>query len=282
MIPDINNKLVDQLYDELARSINLRGHGLPTPGTFAEHFFERLYNCYTDGTLGRHESLHESLFYIFINAYFGGERYQQIPSRLSQSQELENLLGKEYNFSMYLSVSLGQGIPYCNTWKGRALFKSATDQSILNMILYEHRPRTIIEIGTGSGSSAEYMGDIMSTYGYECNIITFDIKNNNQTLGNTQFVRADCNDLPSFNVVDYNKLARPWLVVEDAHVNVTPVLKYFSDKMIEGDMMIVEDSGTKQQDINSLSRKLKIDTKFTDYFGFNNTSSINGILKVFK
>ena len=275
MIPSINNNLIDQIYEKLGRNIELRGDGVPT---FSENLFLRMYNSYKEGTLGERESL----FYLFINALFVGERYQDIPTRLSWSHELQKLLGEEYDFNMYLSVALGQGIPYCNKWKGRPLYKSATDQSILNLILYEHRPRTIIEIGTGNGSSAEYMKDIMSTYGYECNIITFDINNENQTLGNTQFVRADCNDLATFNVVDYCTLEHPWLVVEDAHVNVTPVLNYFSDKMVEGDVMIVEDSSNKQQDINSLSHKFRVDTKFTDYFGFNNTSSINGILKVFK
>jgi hypothetical protein len=275
MIPKINNKLVDQLNEGLRRNIKLRQDGVLT---FSDNLFFYLYNSYKNGTLGKQESL----FYLFLNVLFVGERYQDIPSRLSWSQELKKLIGEEYNSNICLSVIMGQGIPYCNTWKGRPLYKSATDQSILNMILYEHRPRSIIEIGTGNGSSAEYMGDIIYTYGYECNIVTFDIINDNQTIGNTQFVKADCNDLTSFNVIDYNTLKRPWLVLEDVHVNVTPVLNYFSDKMVEGDMMIVEDSNDKQQDIYSLSHKFKVDTRFTDYFGFNNTSSSNGVLKVLK
>jgi len=275
MIPKIDNKLVDQLNEKMCRNKKLRGDGV---FTYSENLFFSLYNSYKDGTLGKKESL----FYLFLNVLIVGDRYQNILSRLSWSQELMKLLGEEYNFNICLSVIMGQGIPYCNTWKGRPLYKSATDQSILNMILFEHRPRSIIEIGTGNGSSAEYMGDIISTYGYEYNIVTFDINNNNQTIGNTQFVRADCNDLNSFNVVDYNTLKHPWLVLEDVHVNVTPVLNYFSDKMVEGDMMIVEDSNDKQHDIFSLPHKFKVDTKFTDYFGFNNTSSSNGILKVLK
>lgn len=274
MVPQIDDKLLEQVDRFLSSQYRARGDWVLS---FSEKLFLELYGEYKEGTIvGRRKSL----LYFFINAHSNRDRYQDIMPRLTWAQALEDHLGEELNFTLFLATALGQGLPHVNTWKGRPLYKTVTDQSILNMLLHEHRPRTIIEIGTGNGSSAEYMGDMMSIYGYDCNIVTFDFLNKNRTTGNTQFVNADCNDLNSFNVVDYSTLPHPWLVVEDAHANVGPVLKYFTDKMIDGDMMIVEDSGIKQEELKTLPLTFKVDTKYTDYFGFNFTSSINSIFKV--
>jgi hypothetical protein len=274
MIPEISNKLVDELDEKMYWNHKGRGDGVML---YSDNLFAELYHDYKEGVSKDGRDL---LFYLYLNAFSGGGRYQSIETRLTWAQHMKEGLGEDNNFSMYLSGILGQGLPQPVTWRGKPMYKSANDQSILHMLLHNLRPRTIIEIGTGNGSSAEYMADMMSIFGYGCKIITFDCDNENRTSGNIQYVYADCDNLDTFNVVDYGVLEHPWLVVEDVHVNVGPVISYFADKMVVGDMMIVEDSVHKQEDIRALPHTFNVDTKYTDYFGFNNTSSFNSIFKV--
>jgi len=177
-----------------------------------------------------------------------------------------------------------QGFTECMTWKGRPIFKTAYDMAILNMLLWELKPKTIIEIGSGTGASAEYMEDMMSLFSTDFAIYSFDIENKDNTKETmrTRFLYADCNDLSTFQTIDYSTLPHPWLVVEDAHVNVLNVLNYFSGFLVDGDYLYIEDTETKQDDIRNLmetNNNLLVDKKYIDYFGPNMTCATNGILR---
>ncbi len=181
---------------------------------------------------------------------------------------------------MYFS----QGFTECTTWKGKQILKTAYDMAILNMLLWELKPKTIIEIGSGTGASAEYMEDMMSLFSTDFAIYSFDIKNQDNTkdTSRTRFLYADCNDLSTFTGIDYSALPHPWLVVEDAHVNVLNILNFFSGLLVNGDYFYIEDTETKQDDIQNLmklNKNLLVDRRYTDYFGPNMTCAVNGILK---
>ena len=178
---------------------------------------------------------------------------------------------------MYFS----QGFTDCMTWKGKPILKTTYDMAILHMLLWELKPKTIIEIGSGSGASAEYMKDTTEAFGLDTTIYSFDIAPP-ATTDRIQFLYADCNDLDTFRGVDYSKLPHPWLIVEDAHVNTLEVLKFFNTFLVSGDYLFVEDTETKQHDLKTLMEgngDLMVDRKYVDYFGPNMTCATNGILK---
>jgi cephalosporin hydroxylase len=181
---------------------------------------------------------------------------------------------------MYFS----QGFTECMTWKGKPIYKTAYDMAILNMMLWELKPKTIIEIGSGTGASAEYMEDMMSLFSTDFAVYSFDIENKDNTkdTNRTKFLYADCNDLSTFKTIDYSALPHPWLVVEDAHVNVPNTLKFFNEFFVDGDYFYIEDTENKQDDIKNLmetNKNLLVDKRYIDYFGPNMTCAVNGILK---
>lgn len=179
---------------------------------------------------------------------------------------------------MYFS----QGFIDCMTWKGKPMLKTVYDMAILNMLMWELKPKTIIEIGSGTGASAEYMADMAGAFNLDTAIYSFDIQPPVNGSERVKFLYADCNDIATFKGVDFSSLPRPWLVVEDAHVNVSGVLGFFASFIVSGDYLFIEDTETKQDDIRHLmevNAGLAVDRKYVDYFGPNRTCATNGILK---
>ena len=179
---------------------------------------------------------------------------------------------------MYFS----QGFIDCMTWKGKPMLKTAYDMAILNMLMWELKPQTIIEIGSGTGASAEYMADMAGAFNLDTAIYSFDIQPPANDSGRVKFLYADCNDVATFKGVDFSSLPHPWLVVEDAHVNVSGVLSLFNSFAVSGDYLFIEDTEGKQDDIRRLMEAnagLAVDRKYVDYFGPNMTCATNGILK---
>jgi cephalosporin hydroxylase len=78
----------------------------------------------------------------------------------------------------------------------------------------------------------------------------------------------------------------PWLLIEDAHVNTLEVLKTLHPHLVAGDCVIVEDTGFLLEKYRALERFMaqygqhyRVDTRYTDLFGYNATLSFNGYLK---
>lgn len=62
-----------------------------------------------------------------------------------------------------------------NYWQGVAILKSPLDMMILQEIIFEKRPDTIIECGTAFGGTAYYMAHLMDLMDIDGRIITIDL-----------------------------------------------------------------------------------------------------------
>ena len=81
------------------------------------------------------------------------------------------------------------------------------------------------------------------------------------------------------DIFDVKNLPHPWLIVEDAHVNVNEIIKYFEKYMQSEDYMIIEDSRGKKGSTLEIPNTLLVDAYYCDYFGRNATSAMNTILR---
>jgi hypothetical protein len=74
-------------------------------------------------------------------------------------------------------------------------------------------------------------------------------------------------------------LPRPCLMIEDFHGDLAGFFGHVDSILEGGDYLVVEDSTPKQKRLSELmaSRPYLIDTKYTDFFGVNCTSAVNGI-----
>ena len=155
------------------------------------------------------------------------------------------------------------------------------------MLLWELQPKTIIEIGSGTGGGAIWMADLMASYGLKTRIISFDLVKPAIKYDSVTFLKGDCNEIEKYMKAKVlEKLPHPWMLIEDAHVNVYGVLKYFHEFMEKGDYLIVEDSDIKQEEINQFiqdtDESYLVDAKYCDFFGRNMTCSYDSIFRKMK
>ena len=177
---------------------------------------------------------------------------------------------------------MSQGMAECLTWKGRPLFKTVFDFAILPMLVWELKPGTVFEIGSGSGASACWIADMIKNAGLSSPVYSADVKLVDEQYAGVQFLTGDCTSPGTLFEPDLlHSAARPFLVIEDAHVNVRNVLLYLDGFLNEGDYLFVEDSVNKGDALETFLRerpgRYAVDSRYTDFFGRNATSAINSI-----
>ena len=171
---------------------------------------------------------------------------------------------------------MSQGVKDCMTWKGIALGKSVYDFALIPMIIWEIQPATIIEIGSGEGASAIWMADLCKSYNLSTIVHSMDIEPLSIEHEGVTFTKGDSKQISDF---DTKNLPHPWLIVEDAHVNVNEIITYFEQHMHTGDYLIIEDSWGKKGSKLEIPNTLQVDAYYCDYFGINATSAMNTILR---
>jgi cephalosporin hydroxylase len=182
----------------------------------------------------------------------------------------------------HLEMAMSQGTTECLQWKGRPLFKTVFDYAMLPMLLWELKPATVLEIGSGAGASAIWMADTVKGFGRDATIYSVDINGVTAGYEGVHFLVGDCNSPLSLFELDLLRSApRPWLVLEDAHVNVHDVLVHMDGFLAQGDYLFVEDSRIKTRELGAFlaqrEQRYRVDTRYTDFFGRNATCAANSI-----
>lgn len=207
---------------------------------------------------------------------------------------------RERKFSTNLGISLqffvqvqkakwrsSGGIPLPGTnWRGVVNLTDPFSFSIYPLLLWELKPATIIELGAYKGGSALWMADTTRAMGFDCHIYSYDIDTERIEAEDERvtFLQVDSNNLASFDLEMLKGLPHPWLVIEDAHVNVFNVLAFFNRLMHDGDYIVVEDSLEQRKYMEmrrfalAMEKEIWVDTGYADLFGYNVGWNINGFL----
>ena len=180
------------------------------------------------------------------------------------------------------ALAMSQGTTDCLQWRGMPLFKTAFDMSIYPMLVWEQKPRTVIEIGSGTGASALWLADLLAMSGIDGRVYSLDIQPPDVEHPRVTFLAGDCRHIESaFPAESMAGWPHPWLVIEDAHVNVGGGLDYFHARLQPDDYLIVEDSLQKRKEISGFVGKhaglYEVDTRYTDFFGRNATCAFDSI-----
>ena len=197
-----------------------------------------------------------------------------------------------------------QGLLQQLEYWGLPHMKMAWDLALLSAAIDELEPRTIIELGTGSGASAMWLADEARMRGLSIPVHTFDVKTaasiaTDHGVGLSQWhgaleqrgvafhERADLNEpkraLPAKLL---KALPHPWLVLEDAHVNTLGVARHLLRYMHPGDYMVCEDirPGSDKRRawwafLERCADSCALDLKFLDFFGINHCCAPDGWMK---
>jgi len=181
------------------------------------------------------------------------------------------------------TFAMSQGTDGPLQWRGLPLFKSVFDLSLYAQLLWDLKPRSVLELGSGSGASALWLADHLRLFETGGRVLSLDLKAPAVRDERVSFLEGDCRRIgEALSPALLGGLEHPLLVIEDAHVNVEEVLAHLHQVLDPGDYLAVEDSTIKTE---ALSRFLarhpgayRVDTRYTDFFGRNATSCFDSIL----
>ena len=200
---------------------------------------------------------------------------------------------------------------YYFSWRGIRTMKDPLDLALYSQLLWELKPRTVIEFGSYAGGSAVWLADTLNSLGLDGRVYSVDLDPDlldprAADHPTVSFLHGDCADVASVLPPDVLAgLPHPWLVIEDVHVNLTGLLGYLhTDGLHASDYLIVEDTnpeipaatnadelpddyvpfGTAK--LEELTRFLQhhgdtyaVDTYYTDFFGYNATWNWNSFIR---
>jgi cephalosporin hydroxylase len=171
---------------------------------------------------------------------------------------------------------MSQGVDSIMHWRGVPLVKTAFDVSLYMMMLWDLKPRTIIETGSASGGSAIWMADLMVSYGLDCHVYSVDLRKPELSHANVTFLEGDCNKIEEALPRDLlASLPHPWLFVEDAHENLATVLEWIHTFTRPDDYIVVEDIKKVHRHAHiapfmaAHRSEYKVDAYYADFFGYN-------------
>jgi len=185
------------------------------------------------------------------------------------------------------------------SYKGIDCFKCPIDLALYQRLIWNLKPRTIIEIGTWKGGSALWFADLMETYGIDGHVHSLDILEpppwQNPRIS---FHRGDVMQVASILPARWvETLARPLLVIDDCgHFApiTTSILDNFAPLMRSGEYIIIEDSIVHEMLADDLydggpraalkaflarDKRFTVDDEYCNFYGPNVTWAVNGYLK---
>lgn len=176
------------------------------------------------------------------------------------------------------------------TYKGLMQFKTPFDLALYTRLIWELQPRTILELGSLQGGSGLWFADQMSVLCEKSGEVhSFDWRtkciheNANHPL--LTFHQIDLSDVAAFDENLLMKLPHPWLVIDDAHVQIFSIFSYLNRFLVSGDYYVFEDDpmNADKEIIDGLQMVEQsgflIDTYYTDGFGSNLTCAPNAWLR---
>ncbi|MEO1135265.1 MAG: CmcI family methyltransferase [Pseudomonadota bacterium] len=185
-------------------------------------------------------------------------------------------------------------------WKGVLCLKNPFDIALYQMLLWQVKPATLIEIGSNEGGSAYWFADMLEVMGVKTRIISIDIKKpDNFSDPRIDFRVGDgCNLAETLSDEEMASLPRPLLVIEDAShdYELSLAALQFFDKWLDiGEYYCVEDGiietfHVEDRHNGGPTRAIReflaergddyvIDEHYCDFFGVNVTWNTNGFLK---
>ena len=281
------------------------GSGRPITG---KRMFSNDSGCHVSGESFQYDEDYHSLLHDtearFKQLLDSPTRYQQIEKREDRSDIPQSVIE---------SLCLGK---YISNYRHALLLRDPKELVIFRHFLTCAQPKTIIELGTFTGSSAVWFADTAALLDLECHVYSVDV---DQSLISEEikrikpdkvtFIHGDRNKIEDARMLPstlLQTLPHPWLVIEDDHEDLFVGLKYLNKFMIKGDYLVAENSDPRMPrraglhvlydkdevvplgDCNlELLRKFlkeygcdyRVDTFYTDLYGYNCTSHWHGFLR---
>lgn len=193
-----------------------------------------------DPTSGKSESREETIRKLATNNFVDLHKFRGLgDDPIYHQQMLKN------RFQPFPDIT-GYNDFFAVSWKGLRLLKDPETQATYHNLLWELKPKTIIEFGVYSGGSLVWFRDLAKSFRFQCTVIGVDIdlsrcQITDDDMDDIKLISGDCN-FPE--QLDFGKLEHPILLIDDAHCNTFNILKYalVNDIVKTGDYFVIEDT----------------------------------------
>lgn len=200
-------------------------------------------------------------------------------------------------YDLLMQIQLGT---MAYTYKGVPTLKNPFDLALYTRLLWEQKPRSILEVGSNAGGSAVWIADQCGAMGIDAHVHSVDIEAVKELKHpNVTFYHGDGRKLEETWTRSWiASLPRPLLIIEDAdhhYITTRNVLEYLCPHVSVGEMVIVEDgilSAMKAEHLYDggpvralaefLAREggnFEVDRTYCDFFGHNVTWNTGGFLR---
>ena len=131
-------------------------------------------------------------------------------------------------------------------YKGVRCLKSPLDIAIYMRLLWDLKPRLILEIGSHSGGSALLLADLADMLGLDARILSIDLEIPDGVQDPLiTFLQGDVMALPPvLAAAGIEDIPHPWFVTEDSahsYCGCMAALDVFATLMVPGDILAMED-----------------------------------------
>jgi cephalosporin hydroxylase len=251
---------------------------------FGRDYFESLKSHYPEEI--RDGELRDKVLTEWMRSpAFGADppnRFQKITERAFSMQK-----------NAVIASRSGQGGPEwlhrlsaSRSYRGLLHYKTPFDLVLYSNLIWELQPKTIIEFGALQGGSALWLADQLEACGTEGEVHSFERLDKcihpSAVHPRLHFHHADLRDVKTLDSELFSRLPHPWLLIDDAHVNLRELTLWIDGYLRSGDYYVVEDIlliGNFELIANIVyfceSLGFLVDSKYTDAFGYNVTCSPN-------
>lgn len=177
------------------------------------------------------------------------------------------------------------------TYRGLMLQKTPFDLALYPRLIWELQPRTILELGSFQGGSGLWFADNVSMLCekpgevHSFDLHTKCVHEDARKHPLLTFHQIDLSDVANFDEDLLLRLHHPWLVIDDAHVQIFSMFSYLNNFLVSGDYYVIEDNPVfaNREIIDGFQlieqSGFLIDTYYTDSFGTNVTCASNAWLR---
>lgn len=172
-------------------------------------------------------------------------------------------------------------------WRGIKMVKNPFDLALYTRLLWDLKPRVIVEIGSWEGGSAVWLADMARAMGFVTYVHSVDINLVKSPFlwANVEFLKCDVKHLE--RVISDEMLGSPVLAIDDGSHGKDDVLAFLEFFGPRAAYMVVEDGRTapKPGPVEAIHEWLlrndgwEIDRPRCDFFGPNMTWNVDGWLK---
>lgn len=261
------------------------------PRFFGKEYIAALEQHYPEFVEGlRRQTVDRKLHIGFVERWInnldtvgaeGPDRYQRIADRPWSSAK-----------SAWGSSGGGPNLRHAGaygSYKGLIQLKPAIDLVLYSNLIWELEPQTILEFGSLQGGSGLWFADQLEISCGRGQVHSFELCykciSERASHPRLNFHEANLNDLGTLDHDLLQRLPHPWLVVDDAHANLSNLIPFIAGFMEPGDYYVIEDvlANMTSAGISAIVRIVSnlgfmVDTRYTDAFGLNVTCSPNGWL----